>query len=39
VIIGADGIRSVVRSPVVGEVAPRYSGMANWVGITGNDGL
>ena len=39
VVVGADGIHSVVRRAVVGEVAPRYSGMANWVGVTANDGL
>jgi FAD-dependent urate hydroxylase len=39
VIVGADGIHSVIRGAVVGDVAPRYSGMANWVGIIANDGL
>src|SRR5262245_6827230 len=39
VVLGADGIHSAVRRAVVGEVAPRYSGMANWVGVTANDGL
>jgi FAD-dependent urate hydroxylase len=39
VAVGADGIHSVIRQAVVGEVAPRYSGMVNWVGITANDGL
>src|SRR5215831_5284352 len=32
VVVGADGIHSAMRRAVVGEVAPRYSGMANWVG-------
>jgi FAD-dependent urate hydroxylase len=39
VVVGADGIHSVIRHAIVGEVAPRYSGMANWVGILPNDGL
>src|SRR5262249_8078303 len=39
VVAGADGIHSVIRRTIVGEVAPRYSGMANWLGITANDGL
>jgi FAD-dependent urate hydroxylase len=39
VVVGADGIHSVIRRAVVGEVAPRYSGMVNWVGIIANDGL
>jgi FAD-dependent urate hydroxylase len=39
VVVGADGIHSVIRDAIVGEVAPRYSGMANWVGIIPNDGL
>ena len=39
VVIGADGIHSVIRATVVGEVAPRYAGMANWVGILPNDDL
>jgi FAD-dependent urate hydroxylase len=39
VVVGADGIHSTVRRAVVGEVTPRYSGMANWVGIAANDGL
>lgn len=30
VIVGADGIRSVVRKAVCGEVAPRYSGYSAW---------
>lgn len=30
VIVGADGIRSVVRRAVCGEVAPRYSGYTAW---------
>ena len=38
-VVGADGIHSVIRRAVVGEVEPRYSGMANWVGIIANDGL
>jgi FAD-dependent urate hydroxylase len=38
-VVGADGIHSVIRSAVVGEVEPRYSGMVNWVGIVANDGL
>jgi 2-polyprenyl-6-methoxyphenol hydroxylase-like FAD-dependent oxidoreductase len=29
-VVGADGIRSVVRSLVCGEVQPQYSGFANW---------
>jgi FAD-dependent urate hydroxylase len=39
VIVGADGIHSVVRRAVAGEVAPRYTGMVNWVGLLANDGL
>jgi FAD-dependent urate hydroxylase len=39
VVVGADGIHSAIRNAVVGEVAPRYSGMANWVGILPNDDL
>jgi FAD-dependent urate hydroxylase len=39
VIVGADGIHSVIRRAVAGEVAPRYSGMANWAGLIANDGL
>jgi FAD-dependent urate hydroxylase len=39
VVIGADGIHSSVRNAVVGEVSPRYSGMANWVGVLPNDNL
>jgi FAD-dependent urate hydroxylase len=38
-VIGADGIHSSIRKAVVGEVTPRYSGMANWVGILPNDNL
>jgi FAD-dependent urate hydroxylase len=38
-VVGADGIHSVIRRAVVGEVEPRYSGMANWVGLVANDGL
>ncbi|MFI9511071.1 FAD-dependent monooxygenase [Nocardia sp. NPDC052566] len=30
VVVGADGIRSVVRRAVCGEVAPRYSGYTAW---------
>ncbi|MEV6771095.1 FAD-dependent monooxygenase [Nocardia sp. NPDC051030] len=30
VIVGADGIRSVVRRAVVGEIEPRYSGYTAW---------
>ncbi|MFM9968398.1 MAG: FAD-dependent monooxygenase [Burkholderiales bacterium] len=29
-VVGADGIRSTVRSLVFGEVQPQYSGFANW---------
>jgi FAD-dependent urate hydroxylase len=39
VLVGADGIHSVIRRAVAGEVAPRYSGMVNWVGLIANDGL
>jgi FAD-dependent urate hydroxylase len=39
VLIGADGIHSVVREAVVGEVTPRYTGMVNWVGLLPNDRL
>jgi FAD-dependent urate hydroxylase len=39
VIVGADGIHSVIRHAVAGEITPRYSGMANWVGIVPNDCL
>jgi FAD-dependent urate hydroxylase len=39
VVVGADGIHSVIRWVVAGEVAPRYAGVANWVGILANDGL
>jgi FAD-dependent urate hydroxylase len=39
VLIGADGIHSVIRRVVAGEVVPRYSGMANWVGIIADSGL
>jgi FAD-dependent urate hydroxylase len=39
VVVGADGIHSVVRRAIVGDVAPRYSGVANWVGIIPNKGL
>jgi FAD-dependent urate hydroxylase len=39
VVIGADGIHSTVRLAVAGEVAPRYTGMVNWVGLLANDGL
>jgi FAD-dependent urate hydroxylase len=38
-VVGADGIHSVVRRAVAGEVAPRYTGMVNWVGLLANDGL
>ncbi|MEV0251882.1 FAD-dependent monooxygenase [Nocardia sp. NPDC050712] len=30
VVVGADGIRSVVRRAVCGEIAPRYSGYTAW---------
>jgi FAD-dependent urate hydroxylase len=39
VVVGADGIRSVVRSAIAGDVAPRYSGIVNWVGLVPNNGL
>src|SRR6516162_3034287 len=39
VLVGADGIHSVVRQAVTGEVAPRYTGMVNWVGLLPNGGL
>jgi FAD-dependent urate hydroxylase len=39
VLIGADGIHSTIRRAVAGEVAPRYTGMVNWVGLLANDGL
>jgi FAD-dependent urate hydroxylase len=39
VIVGADGIHSSIRRAVVGEIEPRYSGMANWVGVIADDGL
>src|SRR5262249_50407402 len=38
-VVGADGIHSVIRRALLGEVEPRYSGMVNWVGIVANDGL
>jgi len=38
-VVGADGIHSVIRRAVVGEVEPRYSGMVNWVGLIANNGL
>lgn len=39
VIVGADGIHSNIRSAIAGDVAPRYSEMANWVVIMPNGGL
>jgi FAD-dependent urate hydroxylase len=39
VVLGADGIHSAVRQAVAGEVAPRYTGMVNWVGLLANDDL
>jgi FAD-dependent urate hydroxylase len=39
VVVGADGIHSVIRGALVGEIEPRYSGMVNWVGLIANDGL
>jgi FAD-dependent urate hydroxylase len=39
VVVGADGIHSVVRQAVAGELAPRYTGMVNWVGLLANSGL
>jgi 2-polyprenyl-6-methoxyphenol hydroxylase-like FAD-dependent oxidoreductase len=33
-IIGADGLRSVVRKEIHGDAAPRYSGFTSWRGIT-----
>jgi 2-polyprenyl-6-methoxyphenol hydroxylase-like FAD-dependent oxidoreductase len=36
VLIGADGVKSVVRTHVLGEVAPRYV-YASWVGIVPED--
>jgi FAD-dependent urate hydroxylase len=39
VLVGADGIHSVVRQAVVGEVAPRFTGMVNWVGLLAKDAL
>src|SRR5262249_55064969 len=39
IIVGADGIHSVVRRAVAGDVPPRYTGMVNWVGLLANDGL
>jgi FAD-dependent urate hydroxylase len=39
VVLGADGIHSAVRRAVAGEVQPRFTGMANWVGLLANDGL
>ena len=39
VMVGADGAHSVIRGAIVGDVAPRYAGIANWVGIVPNDGL
>ena len=39
VVVGADGVHSVIRGTIVGDVAPRYAGIANWVGIVPNDGL
>jgi FAD-dependent urate hydroxylase len=39
VVLGADGVHSTVRLAVAGEVAPRYTGMVNWVGLLANGGL
>ena len=39
VVLGADGIHSTVRHAVAGEVAPRYTGMVNWVGLLANNRL
>jgi 2-polyprenyl-6-methoxyphenol hydroxylase-like FAD-dependent oxidoreductase len=33
-VIGADGIRSVVRSAILGVIEPRYAGYTCWRGIT-----
>jgi FAD-dependent urate hydroxylase len=39
VVVGADGIHSVILRAIAGDVAPRYSGIANWVGIITNDSV
>jgi FAD-dependent urate hydroxylase len=39
VVVGADGIHSAIRGAIVGDIAPGYAGIANWVGIVPNDGL
>src|SRR5215472_13522601 len=39
ILVGADGIHSIVRQAVAGVVEPRYTGLANWVGLLANDGL
>src|SRR5262245_17380064 len=38
-VVGADGIHSVIRRALLGGVEPRYSGMVNWLGLFANDGL
>jgi FAD-dependent urate hydroxylase len=38
-VVGADGIHSMVRRAIVGEVTPRYAGFATWVGIVASGGL
>jgi FAD-dependent urate hydroxylase len=39
VLVGADGIHSIVRQAVAGVVEPRYTGLVNWVGLIANDEL
>jgi FAD-dependent urate hydroxylase len=39
VIVGADGIHSVVRREVAAGVGPCFTGMVNWVSLLPNDGL
>jgi len=38
VLIGADGLRSVVRAALHGEAEPRYAGYTSWRGICPNQG-
>jgi 2-polyprenyl-6-methoxyphenol hydroxylase-like FAD-dependent oxidoreductase len=37
-VLGADGLRSIVRSAVFGDEAPRYSGLVAWRGLVELDG-
>jgi 2-polyprenyl-6-methoxyphenol hydroxylase-like FAD-dependent oxidoreductase len=38
-LVGADGLRSVVRRAVVGEAPPRYAGYTSWRGVAPRDDL